>query len=93
MIASDTAGFADAAALVDYLLRSVDVLAVREPAEIPGTVPGRVARARLAGETVAEMGEIHPALLADLGVPVPVAWAEVDLTALFPLLGRRDTDL
>ncbi|HTW40337.1 MAG TPA: hypothetical protein VMF04_05740 [Thermoplasmata archaeon] len=93
MIASDTAGFADAAALVDYLLRTVDILPVREPAEIPGTVPGRAARVRVAGETVAEVGELHPAVLVDLGVPVPVAWAEVDLTALFPLVGRRDTDL
>jgi phenylalanyl-tRNA synthetase beta chain len=93
MIASETAGFADAAALVDYLLRLVDILPVREPIELPGTVPGRAARARIAGEPVAEMGEIHPSILTDLGVPVPVAWAEVDLTALFPLVGRRDTDL
>jgi len=92
ILASDAAGFADAAALVDYLLRAEDIVAVREPADIPGTISGRAARARVAGEPVAEMGEVHPAVLADLGVPVPVAWAEVDLTALYPLLGRRDSD-
>ncbi|HTW76370.1 MAG TPA: hypothetical protein VMG14_01200 [Thermoplasmata archaeon] len=90
LIAAEGAGFADAAALVDALLRPLDVRAVREPAEIPGTIPGRAARARLAGEIVAELGEVHPATLVSIGVPVPVAWAEVDLTALAPLVGVRE---
>ncbi len=91
LIAGEGAGFADAAATVDYLLRTLDVGSVREPAELPGTIPGRAARYRVAGETVAEVGELHPRLLAELGVPVPAAWAEVDLTALWPLAARRDT--
>jgi phenylalanyl-tRNA synthetase beta subunit len=92
VIADESAGFADAAALVEYLLRRLDVAAVREPLELPATIPGRAARARLAGETVAEMGEVHPEILTALGVPVPVAWAELDLSALWPLVARRDTD-
>jgi phenylalanyl-tRNA synthetase beta chain len=89
MIASDGAGFAGAAALVEYLLRTIDVVGVREPAEVPGVTSGRAARVRVAGEAVAELGEVAPALLTELGVPVPVAWAEVDLTALWPLVARR----
>ena len=92
MVASDTAGFAEAASITDYLLRTVDVTGVREPAEIPGLLPGRGARLRLAGEAVAELGEVSPSILSGLGVPVPVAWAEVDLTALWPLVARHDTD-
>jgi phenylalanyl-tRNA synthetase beta chain len=92
MVASDTAGFADAASLAEYLLRTVDVVGIREPAEIPGTTAGRAARVRVAGEVVAELGEVAPSLLSELGVPVPVAWAEVDLSALWPLVAHRDTD-
>lgn len=92
LLASETAGFADAAAIVDYLLRTVDIVSVREPAEVPGTVPGRTARVRVAGEVVAELGELHPEVLVALGVPVAVAWAELDLSRLYPLVGRRDTD-
>ena len=92
MVASDTSGFAEAAALVDYLLRTVDVAGVREPAEIPGIIPGRAARTRVAGEAVAEVGEVSPVVLSEIGVPVPVAWAEVDLTALWPLVARPGTD-
>jgi len=91
LTASDGAGFAEAAAMVDYLLRTVDVTAIREPSEIPGTIAGRAARARVAGEVVAELGELTPGLLGNLGVPVPVAWAEVDLSALWPLVADRDT--
>jgi phenylalanyl-tRNA synthetase beta chain len=92
VIAGEGAGFADAAATVDYLLRVLDVGSVREPVELVGTVAGRAARVRVAGEPVAELGEIHPALLVRLGVPVPVAWAEVDLAALGPLAARHDTN-
>lgn len=86
VVADDSAGFADVAALVDALLRGTDVSGVREPTEIPGTIPGRAARLRITGEVVAEMGEVHPSVLTALGVPVPAAWAELDLTALWPLV-------
>lgn len=86
VIAGDGAGLSDAAATVDYLLRRDGVSGVREPAQLPGTVPGRAARLRLAGVALAEMGEIHPEVLEALGIPVPVAWGELDLDALYPLL-------
>ncbi|MGA8664346.1 MAG: hypothetical protein WB809_04665 [Thermoplasmata archaeon] len=91
VLAGEGEGFAEAAALVDYLLRTLDVSFVREPTEIPGTILGRAARVRVAGENVAEIGEIHPGVLGALGVPVPVAWAELDLTGLWTLVSRRDT--
>ncbi len=90
LLASESAGFAEVAALVDYLLRRHDLLGVREPAELPGLIPGRTARVRVAGEVVAELGELVPNLLAEIGVPVPTAYAEVDLSALWPLLGGRE---
>ncbi|MGI0055082.1 MAG: hypothetical protein ACREBZ_05140 [Thermoplasmata archaeon] len=91
IFAADRAGFADVASLVDYLLRTVDVTGVREPAELPATTPGRAARVRIAGELVAELGEIHPEVLEQLGVPVPAAWGEIDLSALWPLVRRSGT--
>ena len=90
-IATESAGFADATGVVEYLLRGLDVGSVREPAELAAAIPGRAARVRVAGGIVAEVGEIHPRILTALGVPVPAAWAEVDVSALEPLLGGRDT--
>lgn len=91
-LAGESEGFAASAAIADYLVRAFGASGVREPAELPGTIPGRAARLRIAGETVAEMGEIHPEVLEAIGVPVPVAWAELDLTALWPLVRRAETD-
>ena len=86
LLAGDGAGFADGAALVDHLLRRAGVAGVREPAELPATIRGRAARLRIAGEPIAEIGEVAPEVLDALGVPVPAVWAEVDLTHLEPLL-------
>jgi phenylalanyl-tRNA synthetase beta chain len=92
VLAGEGVGFADAAALVDYLLRTWDVSSVREPADLPATILGRGARVRVAGEAVAELGELQPEVLAGLGVPVPAVWAELDLTSLWPLVRRHETD-
>jgi phenylalanyl-tRNA synthetase beta chain len=92
LLAGEGAGFADAAAVVEYLLRDLDVSSVREPAELPGTIPGRGSRVRVAGEVAAELGEVDPRILEEIGVPVPAAWAEVDLTVLWPLLRRGVTN-
>ncbi|MCI4341805.1 MAG: hypothetical protein L3K11_05495, partial [Thermoplasmata archaeon] len=87
VLAGEGVGFSDAASLLEYLLRRCTVQGVREPATLPATIPGRAARLRIAGEVVGELGEIHPAVLEFLGLPVPVAWGELDLHALYPLLG------
>ena len=86
VLAADDAGFATSAALGEYLLRSIDVVGVRESAELPGTIPGRAAEIHVAGGVVAQMGELHPRILEELRVVVPAAWIELDLTALWPLI-------
>jgi len=84
--AEEGRGFSDAAAAVDCLLSAFDVSSVREPLEHSAAIAGRSARVRVAGVDVAEMGEVHPRLLDVWGVPVPVAWCEIDLSALWPLV-------
>jgi phenylalanyl-tRNA synthetase beta chain len=91
VLAGERSGFADAASWVDYVLGAFGALGVREPAELPGTTPGRAARLRIAGEVISEMGEIAPSVLTELKIPVAVAWAELDLTALWPLVRRSET--
>ncbi|MCI4333069.1 MAG: hypothetical protein L3K01_05020 [Thermoplasmata archaeon] len=92
LVAGEGAGFADGAALLDYLTGTFAAVGVREPVEIPGTIRGRAARLRLAGEAIGEVAEVHPAVLSALKVPVPAVWAELDLTALWPLVRRSDAD-
>jgi phenylalanyl-tRNA synthetase beta chain len=88
ILAGERASFADGAALLDALTGAVAALGVREPVEIPGTILGRAARLRLAGEAIGEVGELHPSVLTALRVPVPAVWAELDLSAIWPLVRR-----
>jgi phenylalanyl-tRNA synthetase beta chain len=92
VLAGERAGFADGAALLDYLTGALGVTGVREPEAIPGTIRGRAAKLRLAGEAIGEVGEVHPAVLAELRVPVPAVWAELDLSALWPLVRHGEAD-
>lgn len=92
LVAGEGAGFAQGAALLDYLSATFAAVGVREPVDLAGTIPGRAARLRLAGEAIGEVGEIHPTVLSALKVPVPAVWAELDLTALWPLVRRSDAD-
>lgn len=92
ILAGETAGFADAAGLADYLVGGAGGGGIREPVEIPGTIPGRAARLRVAGEPVADIAEVAPEVLAEVRVPVPVAWLEIDLTRLWPLVRRSPTN-
>jgi phenylalanyl-tRNA synthetase beta chain len=92
LLAGEGAGFADGASVLDYLTSTFAAVGVREPTEIPGTIPGRAARLRLAGEAVGETGEVHPSVLSALRVPVPVVWAELDVSAFWPLVRRSEVD-
>lgn len=85
--AGEGAGFARAAGLSEHLFGLLGLKPPREPAESPGSIPGRVARLRIAGETVALLGEVHPSVLSELKLTVPVGWLEVDLTRVEALRG------
>ncbi|MFG1530072.1 MAG: hypothetical protein AAFA34_02200 [Thermoplasmata archaeon] len=84
-------GFSDVASVAECLLDAQDVSSVREPMDHPSAIPGRSARVRVAGVDVAELGELHPRVLEALGLPVPVAWFEADLSALWPLVRPSGT--
>ncbi len=75
-------GFARAAAWSERLLDLFGLQAGREPFEVPGTLPGRSAQVRVAGETVLWMGEVHPRILSELHVREPVAFLVLHSSAL-----------
>lgn len=85
--AGEGAGFATAAAVAERLARVTGILPVREAAEAPGAIPGRVGVLQFAGEEIALMGEVHPQVLTRLGIHEPVSWVEVDLSIVERLKG------
>lgn len=54
--------------------------------------PGRQARVKINDVCIGFVGEIHPALLKQLDIPLPVYFAELNLNDLFPFIEKRLLD-
>ena len=65
---------------IDYDLREV---------EHDSYIPGRVVRVSVAGKDIAYVGEIHPQVLENFDVQMPVASMEINLTELYSVLKKR----
>ncbi len=69
--------------LLEYVLRVLNVPYTIEETEHGTFVPGRVAQLNVDGHSIAVLGEIHPQVIANLGLEMPVAALELNLTELF----------
>lgn len=83
--AGEGAGLSRSLSLGERVLRAAGMVSVREATSAPGSISGRVAAFKFAGEVVAKAGELHPELLSDLKIQEPVGWLEVDLSMLWKL--------
>ncbi|MEM2915883.1 MAG: phenylalanine--tRNA ligase subunit beta [Candidatus Woesearchaeota archaeon] len=69
--------------VVEYLLRVLGLNASFEETEHPSFIPGRVAQVKVDKQASAVMGEVHPQVITNFALEMPVAAAEIDLTELF----------
>lgn len=74
--------------VLDDLLAKLGVTGAYEEGEHQSFIPGRVARVRSKKEGVAYIGELHPRVLEQFELTMPVAAFELNLTALFEHLER-----
>ena len=82
VLASHDAGYEDAKARLQALATNFDVDLETPPVEHPTFIPGRTAAVVLDGEEVGVIGEVHPRVLVEHDLEVPVAAFEFDLEAL-----------
>ncbi|WP_306054288.1 phenylalanine--tRNA ligase subunit beta [Natronococcus wangiae] len=82
VLASHDAGYEDAKARLQALARDFDVDLETPATDHPTFIPGRAADVVIDGETVGVVGEIHPKVLVEHDLEVPVAAFEFDLGAL-----------
>jgi phenylalanyl-tRNA synthetase beta chain len=69
--------------VVEYLLKVLGLNASFEDAEHSSFVPGRVAQVKVDNHAIATIGEIHPQVITNFNLEMPVAAAEINLTELF----------
>ena len=76
--------FYDIKGTLEELFASLRVPGIRYVAETehPSFHPGRTAKVLIGGKDAGIMGEIHPEVLANYGIPVKAYVAEIDLDAI-----------
>ncbi|MXV62585.1 phenylalanine--tRNA ligase subunit beta [Natronorubrum sp. JWXQ-INN-674] len=82
VLANHDAGYEDAKARLQALARNFDVDLETPPTEHPSFISGRTAAVVIDGEDVGVIGEVHPKVLVEYDLEVPVAAFEFDLEAL-----------
>ena len=81
-LARHDATYEDAKARLQTLCRTFDVELATPPTEHPTFIDGRTADVVIDGETVGVIGEVHPRVLVEYDLEVPVAAFEFDLEPL-----------
>ncbi|ELY87474.1 phenylalanine--tRNA ligase subunit beta [Natrialba taiwanensis] len=82
VLANHDAGYEDAKARLQALARRFDVELETPPTEHPTFISGRTAAVVIDDEVVGVIGEVHPKILVEHDLEVPVAAFEFDLAAL-----------
>ena len=72
--------------VLDYLLRSLGLEYEIKETEHPSFIAGRVGRVIVNEKKVAYIGEIHPSVLNNFELEMPVAAFELNLTEIFSLV-------
>ena len=75
--------------ILDALLSSLGVKYSIEETEHQSFIPGRVGRVIVDGQRLAYIGEIHPKVLTNFALEMPVAALELNVTELFGLLKKE----
>jgi phenylalanyl-tRNA synthetase beta chain len=72
--------------VLDYLLRGLGLEYEIEETEHDSFIPGRVGRVKVNGKKVAYVGELHPKVLENWELEIPVAAFELNLSDLFDVM-------
>jgi len=81
-LARNDASYEDAKARLQALCRAFDVDVETPPTDHPSFIPGRTAEIVVDGESAGVIGEVHPKVLVEYDLEVPVAAFEFDLNVL-----------
>jgi len=84
-ISNTRADYTDIRQILDSLFRSLNIEYLITETEHDSFIPGRVARVSVKGRGVAYIGEIHPVVLDNLALEMPVSAFELNLTDLYNL--------
>ncbi len=88
-ISSSVVDFTTIKQIFDALMCAFDIKYEMKSVEHKSFVNGRVARVSVEGKDVAYVGEIHPAVLENWGLEMPVAAFELNVSELFEIIKNK----
>lgn len=82
------ADYTEVKQILDALMRALDLKYEIAEAEHGSFIPGRVGRVVVNGKKIAYIGEIHPQVLTNFELDMPVAALELNVSELFEILKK-----
>ena len=89
LLCNSNSNFTHAKQVMQSLLDSLNVKYDINETEHTSFITGRVARMSAKGENIAYLGEIHPKVLENYNLEMPVAALEINLTELFKIIKEK----
>ena len=83
-----TAGYTEIKQKLERLLKLLGVSSTVKITENPSFVPGRVSKAIVNGKEIAYLGEVHPEVISNFELEMPVSALELDLGVLFEIINK-----
>ncbi len=83
VLCDEKISFTDARQVVEYVLDRLHITYTWQETERPSFIPGRVAKLVVDNKEVGFCGELHPQVLENWGLQLPVAGFELNLDKLF----------
>lgn len=90
LAAHDKADFTEIKQVLDHLFRCLGLQYVIEDADHSSFIEGRVGRISVNGVAVAYIGELHPAVLSNFNLEMPVVGFELNITELFEAMKKKE---
>lgn len=88
-ISSESTDYTEIRQILDYLFRSLDIKYEVKETEHNSFIRGRVARVNISNKNVAYIGEIHPQVLKNWDLEMPVTAFELNLTELYKTTNKN----
>ncbi|MFH0977850.1 MAG: phenylalanine--tRNA ligase subunit beta [Candidatus Woesearchaeota archaeon] len=88
ILCSDSSDFTSIRQVLDYLMRSIGLQISVEEADHDSFIQGRVGNVMLKHRKVGFLGELHPAVLRNWNLDMPVTCLEISLDALYSVLAK-----
>ena len=82
-LCNENADFTSIKQVLDYIMRMLDMKYEIEPIEHSSFIPGRIGEIIINKKSLGIIGEIHPKVLDNFNINMPVSSLELNITELF----------